>query len=92
MPYTVLRDYTPDLTLTFKDGTIRYIECKGYFDTEDRSKHLLIKQQHPDMDIRFIFMANNKIHKLSTTRYSDWCDKHGFKYAFRQVPEEWLEP
>ncbi len=57
----------------------------------DRTKHLLIKQQHPDKDIRFLFKVDNKINKASETRYSDWCEKHGFLYAFGEVPEEWLK-
>jgi hypothetical protein len=79
--------YTPDLLLN--NGI--FIEVKGYFDAEDRAKHLLIKEQYPDLDIRFVFQsANKKIHKSSKTTYADWCDKYGFLYAEREVPQAWL--
>lgn len=79
--------YTPDILL--ENGI--FIEVKGYFDAEDRAKHLLIKEQHPDLDIRFLFQTSSKkIHKSSSTTYSTWCDKHGFKYAEREIPLEWL--
>ena len=41
--------YTPDFEL--HNGII--IEGKGKFVGSDRSKHLLIKEQHPELDIRF---------------------------------------
>lgn len=79
--------YTPDFPLP--NGII--IETKGRFTVEDRKKHLLIKKQHPDKDIRFVFSnPNNKITKGSKTTYAMWCEKHGFKYAKRSVPEEWI--
>ena len=39
--------YTPDLELD--NGLI--IEIKGYLKREDRMKHILVKQQHPKLDI-----------------------------------------
>lgn len=70
--------YTPD----FKVGYSRYIETKGKFDVEDRKKHLLIKEQHPDIDILLVFQnPNNKIRKNSPTTYASWCDKHGLKWC-----------
>lgn len=79
--------YTPDLLLS--NGI--FVEIKGYFDAEDRAKHLLIQAQHPDLDIRFLFQsAKKKLHKSSTTTYSSWCEKYGFKYAERHIPDEWL--
>jgi hypothetical protein len=46
--------YTPDFKLP-KIGGFFYVETKGRFVTADRQKHLLIKQQHPEIDIRFVF-------------------------------------
>lgn len=71
-----------------------YIETKGYFKAVDRTKALEVRKAHPELDIRFLFMYNNKIHKLSDTRYGDWCDKHGFKWAVSpkgELPESWLK-
>lgn len=90
VPYILEREYLIDFTFTRKDGTMVYIETKGYFDAEDRQKHLAVRKTNPDLDIRFIFYNDGKIHKMSQTRYSTWCEQHGFKYAIRNVPEEWF--
>lgn len=79
--------YTPDFVL--KNGVI--IETKGRFVTADRQKHVLIKKQHPDIDIRFVFSnPNTRISKQSKTTYAMWCEKHGFRYAKETIPEAWL--
>lgn len=80
--------YTPDFVLP--NGII--IEAKGRFVTKDRQKHLLIRDQFPDFDIRFVFSnSNNKIGKGSKTTYADWCEKKGFLFADETIPEEWLK-
>lgn len=79
--------YTADFLLP--NGIV--IETKGWFVTADRKKHKLIKQQHPDLDIRFVFTnPNARIGKKSTTTYAKWCDDHGFLWAKTHVPEAWL--
>lgn len=79
--------YTPDFVLA--NGII--IESKGRFVTADRQKHILVKTQHPELDIRFVFSnSRSRITKLSKTTYGDWCDKHGFKYSDKEIPEAWL--
>jgi len=79
--------YTPD----FKLPNGIFIETKGRFVVEDRKKHVLIKQQHPDLDIRFIFQnSRNKLRKGSKTTYADWCIKNGFLYADKDIPAEWF--
>ena len=90
IPYTKPESkhrYTPDFVLP--NGII--IESKGRFVTEDRQKHILIKAQHPDLDIRFVFTrSKTTISKTSKTTYADWCVKHGFLFADRRIPAEWL--
>jgi hypothetical protein len=82
------RTYTPDFELP--NGII--IETKGRFVLDDRKKHLLIKKQHPDLDIRFVFSNSKaKINKGSKTTYGMWCDKNGFLYADKLIPEEWIK-
>ena len=83
------RLYTPDFYV--KDFDF-YVETKGRFVSSDRAKHLLIKEQHPDLDIRFIFMNDKiRLEKRSKTTYGDWCNKHDFKYAVNRLPEEWMK-
>ena len=82
--------YTPDFKLP-KVGGFFFVETKGRWTVEDRNKHLLIRQQHPDIDIRFVFSNQNApLYKGSPNRYCDWCDKHGFVYANKTIPPEWL--
>lgn len=82
------RTYTPDFVLD--NGII--IETKGIFDNEDRRKHIAIKEQHPELDIRFIFSnANAKLYKGAKSTYARWCEKNDFLYAHRVIPEAWLK-
>lgn len=81
------RKYTPDFVLS--NGII--VETKGLFTAEDRRKHLLVKKQHPTLDIRFVFEnSKRRLSKVSKTTYGDWCIKHGFEFADKQIPEEWI--
>ena len=85
--------YTPDFTIKV-NGQIW--ESKGRFQTADRKKHLLIKQQHPEIKIKCIFSnSKNKIGKKSKTTYAKWCELKGFEYHCIQTtkklfPMEWI--
>ena len=74
-----------------------FIETKGLFTTQDRQKMKLIREQHPNLDIRFIFSnSKTKIGKKSKTTYGMWCDLFGFKYHCIQstkkyLPDSWLK-
>lgn len=82
------RSYCPDFRIS--NGII--IETKGRFEACDRQKHLWVKEQHPELDIRFVFSnSKTKIAKRSPTSYADWCIKNGFLYADKRAPEEWLK-
>ena len=82
------RTYSPDFILY--NGII--IETKGRFIASDRRKHLAIKKQHPDLDIRFIFTnSRNKLRKGAKSSYGEWCIKYGFRYFDRIIPEDWLK-
>lgn len=92
--------YTPDFVITTKSGKQIIVETKGIWDYADRNKHLLIRQQHPDKDIRFVFSrSKSRIRKGSATTYADICEGRGrgiFKgvrwpYADKTIPNEWLE-
>ena len=80
--------YTIDFTLP--NGIL--IETKGRWVIEDRKKHLLIKKQHPELDIRMVFMSGKtKIRKGSKTTYGMFCDKHNILWAEKTIPESWLK-
>lgn len=88
--------YTPDFELP---GGI-FIEGKGRFGhrgnqktaTEERQKLILIKQQYPDLDIRLVFWNETyPIYKGSKTTYAKWAETHGFPWARKLIPNEWIE-
>ena len=80
--------YTIDFTLP--NGIL--VETKGRWVIEDRKKHLLIKKQHPELDIRIVFMSGKtKIRKGSKTTYGMFCDKHDIQWAEKTIPESWLK-
>lgn len=90
LPYEVhaIHTYTVDFPVTDRIC----IETKGRFLTADRMKMLEVKKQYPLVDFRFIF-TNSKatISKASKTTYGKWCEKNGFKYADKTVPQEWIK-
>ena len=83
-----IRTYTPDFPVT--DRII--IETKGRFLTADRMKMLEVKRQYPLLEFRFIFNnSKQRISKTSMTTYARWCEKNGFKYADKTIPQEWIK-
>jgi len=67
------------------------IEAKGLFTSDDRKKHQYIRAQHPQLDIRLLFMnPNNRLSKTSKTTYASWCNKRNFLWCDREIPKEWL--
>lgn len=88
VPYILENEYTPDFY--FPDHGF-YIEVKGFLDYDDRRKHLAVQRQHPELDIRFIFMAaHKKMPRLKST-HAQWATKHGFLWADMEVPKEWFD-
>lgn len=92
--------YTPDFVITTKSGKTIIVETKGIWTYVDRFKHLLVKQQHPELDIRFIFSKSlTRINKKASTTYRDICEGRGranfkgitWRYADRLIPLDWLE-
>ena len=82
--------YTPDFKLP-KEGGFWYLETKGIWSVQDRAKHLLIKDQYPEIDIRLLFSnARAKLYKGSKTTYADYCNRYGFLWAHKTIPDEWL--
>jgi hypothetical protein len=80
--------YTPDFFL-HTGGVI--IETKGRFTAADRRKMIAVKKEHPDLDIKMLFMRNNKLQKNSRTYYTDWCEQNGYDYAVGTFKEEWIK-
>jgi hypothetical protein len=93
--YTIpesLHKYTPDFKIRKSEDRILYIETKGRWVTADRKKLKLVKEQHPELDIRILFQnAKNKITKNSKTTYGDYADKIGIPWAEKTIPDSWFE-
>ena len=96
---SVERVYVPDFCIVTTSGKKIYIETKGIWDADDRRKHLLIKRQRPDLDIRFVFSnPNMRLSKKSKTTYADICEGRGripyrgviWKYSAKTIPPDWL--
>ena len=86
------RTYTPDFIISKKEGKKMYIETKGRLKDIDRKKLLLIRDQHPEIDLRLVFQNPKiKIRKGSKTTYGDWATKCGLKWATTDIPEKWIE-
>lgn len=98
VPYVVpSRDarYTPD----FPCPADIILEAKGRFGhrgkggAQERQKMVLVKEQHPHLDIRLVFQnAQMPIYKGSKTTYAKWADDHGFPWADKgTVPPSWIK-
>lgn len=84
--------YTPDFKLPSSDGGFFYVETKGIWSVEDRQKWHLLHEQHPEIDFRLVFSSQNaKLYKGSPTTYAAYCEKHGFTYANKTIPQKWLD-
>lgn len=86
--------YKPDFLLL---PSYILVETKGRFVSDDRAKHLDIRDQHPELDIRFVFSdPNARIGKQSLTTYAAWCQgknpaKAVFQYAAVSIPQAWMD-
>lgn len=70
--------YTVDWTI----GKKLLIETKGYLSTyEERRKYILLKEQHPNMDLRFVFDNPNKLCGGTKMSHAKWAEKYGFKFC-----------
>lgn len=81
IPYTIPESkhtYTVDWTIL--NGVL--LETKGYLsDHRERNKYVLLKMQHPDLDLRFVFDNPNKLCGGTKMTHAKWAEKYGFKYC-----------
>ena len=61
------------------------MEAKGFFKPSDRRKMLAVKEQNPELDIRFIFQRNNTLSKNSKTTYGPGVKSTGSPTAYSQT-------
>ena len=84
--HTYLIDFSP-LNLN--------IEVKGLLrDYDERHKYQLVKEQHPTLDLRFVFDSSSKKVPGTKMTHADWADKMGFRYCDIRDKEtiiKWLQ-
>ena len=85
------RYYVPDIIFTTSANQKMYIELKGKLDRDAQQKMRWVKEQNPTLDIRLVFMRDNKMTKSTKKKYTDWAEQHGFPCAVGSIPKEWLE-
>ena len=86
-----VRVYTPDFVITRNNSTLLYLETKGYFRAEARTKMRAVKKYHPDLDIRIVFQKNLVINKRTDFTYMKWAERNNFPAAVGHIPKEWLK-
>ena len=81
IPYTIPESkhtYTVDWSIV--NGIL--LETKGYLsDYTERRKYLLLKEQHPNLDLRFVFDNPNKLCGGTQMTHGAWAEKNNFKYC-----------
>jgi len=85
--YTLQGEYNPDFLLV-RSGIL--IEAKGLLDRESKRKMVAVKKQHPELDLRFVFMQNDKKIPGTKQTHGQWAERNGFPYAEARIPESWL--
>lgn len=90
------RVYTPDI---YFPATEVYIEGKGKFPAPRRRILRDFGKARKDVDLRFVFQADNWLTKAKKTRYTGWARMYGFpavvwsvqamRLGTPPIPEEW---
>lgn len=88
VPYTLERTYSPDFYIVDFDF---FIETKGLLDRDSKAKMVAVKKQHPDLDVRFVFMKADKRIPGTKETHGAWATRNGFVWAESTAPEEWFE-
>jgi hypothetical protein len=58
----------------------------------DSQKLILVKSQHPEIDLRLVFQQENQaISRDDPNTYTEWAEAHGFTWAGKgTIPTEWV--
>ncbi len=97
IPYVTEHVYKPDFIITKADGSKVYIETKGAgrsWTPTVMQKMLTVRDQHPDKDIRILFYRDaefgNRRKDGTRKKQSEWATEKKFKFAIKELPEEWI--
>ncbi len=67
-----VRSYLPDFKITRNDGTIYYVEVKGYMDPKSATKLKRMKKYHPKVELELIDVERYKEIKKSAKFIKQW--------------------
>ncbi len=77
------------------------MEAKSLLKHEHLPRYELLKEQRPDLDIRFVFEEPDRIithysvddgeGETRAVSYSEWCEMNGFKWNGDTVPIAWIK-
>lgn len=87
IPYILSYNYIPDFYIPSTDI---FVEAKGYLRMTDQIKMRAVKRQHPELDIRFVFMEAAKKVPYTKSTHAQWAERQGFPWAEGTIPEDWL--
>ena len=88
----VQKDYLPDFMLA--NGI--FLELKGKFTSQMRTKMKEVLADNKGIDLRMVFMYDNWLTKSHTMRYSDWCKKNNITCHVVKdkqkpsIPKSWI--
>jgi predicted nuclease of restriction endonuclease-like RecB superfamily len=87
--YFETKHYVPDFVIRIGEKKI-FLEVKGFLRYEDQRKMKMVKACNPDLDIRFYFPKEMKIHRSNMTNVQ-WCNKYDYPYCIGSIPSGWLQ-
>ena len=66
------------------------IEFKGKLTGKDRTKYVSVVGSNPTLDLRLVFIADNRLRKDKPKRYSEWASENNFKYSIKIPDGRWF--
>lgn len=89
--YYLKRFYTPDFRVKGEQFDF-FIEVKGWFPSDQRSKLLAVMLRHPTLPL-FVALQrpHQKLNKTSKTSLCQWCEKHGIAWCPTPIPPDFLQ-
>lgn len=77
----------------FGGGNPRFRQSNSSDSAKERQKLILLKEQHPELDIRLVFeRASSPIYPKSPTSQGKWATDHGFAWSDKGiVPQSWID-
>lgn len=78
-----------------------FVEAKSLLKHDHLSRYEHLKEQRPDLDIRFVFEEPDRTishysvddggGETRAVSYAEWADMNGFKWAGETIPNAWIK-